>query len=37
MRTEHSDVWLGFRESQVAGFFGAARLQGHGYASLGVQ
>lgn len=37
MRAEHSDVWLGFRESQVAGFFGTARLQQHGYASLGMR
>jgi ArsR family transcriptional regulator len=37
MRTEHADVWLGFREDQVAGFFGAARLERHGYAPLGMQ
>jgi ubiquinone/menaquinone biosynthesis C-methylase UbiE len=37
MRTEHADVWLGFREDQVAGFFGAARLEHHGYAPLGMQ
>ena len=37
MRTEHADVWLGFREDQVAGFFGAARLRHHGYAPLGMQ
>lgn len=37
MRTEHADVWLGFSEEQVAGFFGAARLQHHGYAPLGMQ
>lgn len=37
MRTEHADVWLGFSEDQVAGFFGAARLQHHGYAPLGMQ
>jgi ubiquinone/menaquinone biosynthesis C-methylase UbiE len=37
MRTEHADVWLGFSEDQVAGFFGSARLQHHGYAPLGMQ
>jgi ubiquinone/menaquinone biosynthesis C-methylase UbiE len=37
MREEQADVWLGFRESQVADFFAAARLQEHGYASLGMQ
>jgi hypothetical protein len=37
MRTEHADVWLGFREDQIAAFFGAARLQHHGYAPLGMQ
>jgi hypothetical protein len=37
MRAEHADVWLGFREDQVAGFFDAARLQHHGYAALGMQ
>jgi ubiquinone/menaquinone biosynthesis C-methylase UbiE len=37
MRTEHADVWLGFREDQVAGFFAAARLQHYGYAPLGTQ
>ena len=37
MRTEHADVWLGFEKDQVAAFFGAARLQHHGYASLGMQ
>ena len=37
MRTEQADVWLGFREDQVAGFFGAARLRHHGYAPLGMQ
>ena len=37
MRTEHADVWLGFREDQVAGFLGAARLQHQGYAPLGMQ
>jgi ubiquinone/menaquinone biosynthesis C-methylase UbiE len=37
MRTEHADVWLGFREDQVAGFFAAARLAHYGYAPLGMQ
>jgi ubiquinone/menaquinone biosynthesis C-methylase UbiE len=37
MRTEHADVWLGFREDQVAGFFDAARVQHYGYAPLGMQ
>jgi ArsR family transcriptional regulator len=37
MHTEHADVWLGFRKDQVAGFFGAARLQHHGYVPLGMQ
>jgi ubiquinone/menaquinone biosynthesis C-methylase UbiE len=37
MRAEHADVWLGFSEDQVAGFFGAARLRRYGYAPLGMQ
>jgi ubiquinone/menaquinone biosynthesis C-methylase UbiE len=37
MRAEHADVWLGFREDQVAGFFGEARLGHYGYAPLGMQ
>jgi ubiquinone/menaquinone biosynthesis C-methylase UbiE len=37
MRTEHADLWLGFREDQVAGFFASARLERHGYAPLGMQ
>jgi ArsR family transcriptional regulator len=37
MRAEHADIWLGFSAEQIAGFFGAARLQHHGYASLGMQ
>jgi ubiquinone/menaquinone biosynthesis C-methylase UbiE len=37
MRTEHADVWLGFDEAQVAGFFGEARLAEYGYAPLGMQ
>jgi ArsR family transcriptional regulator len=37
MRTEQADIWLGFSEEQVAGFFGAARLHQYGYSSLGMQ
>jgi ArsR family transcriptional regulator len=37
MRTEHADIWLGFRQDQIAGFFGDARLAHHGYAPLGMQ
>lgn len=37
MRTEHADVWLGFTEDQVEGFFDAARLVHYGYAPLGMQ
>ena len=37
MRTEHADVWLGFSEPQVEGFFGDARLTQYGYAPLGMQ
>ncbi len=37
MRTEQADVWLGFTEDQVQGFFEAARLVDYGYASLGMQ
>jgi ubiquinone/menaquinone biosynthesis C-methylase UbiE len=37
MRTEHADVWLGFKESQVEGFFADARLEHYGYAPLGMQ
>lgn len=37
MRREHADVWLGFSESQVEGFFGEAGLAGYGYESLGMQ
>ena len=37
MRTEHADVWLGFREDQVGGFFASARLERYGYAPLGMQ
>ncbi len=37
MRTEQADLWLGFTEPDVAGFFQAARLVDYGYASLGMQ
>ena len=37
MRTEQADVWLGFTEHEVEGFFEAARLVDFGYASLGMQ
>jgi ubiquinone/menaquinone biosynthesis C-methylase UbiE len=37
MRTEHADVWLGFTEHQIEGFFGDARLSHYGYAPLGTQ
>jgi ArsR family transcriptional regulator len=37
MRTEQADLWLGFSQSQVEGFFGAARLVAYGYDSLGMQ
>jgi ubiquinone/menaquinone biosynthesis C-methylase UbiE len=38
MRSEHADVWLGFGEGQVEGFFGAAGLlRGYGYEALGMQ
>lgn len=37
MREEHADVWLGFEEKQVEGFFQAAGLTGYGYESLGMQ
>jgi ubiquinone/menaquinone biosynthesis C-methylase UbiE len=37
MREEHADLWLGFNEDQIAGFFAAARLSRYGYASLGMQ
>jgi ubiquinone/menaquinone biosynthesis C-methylase UbiE len=37
MRTEQADLWLGFREDQVAGFFASARLEHYGYAPLGMQ
>lgn len=34
MRTEHADVWLGFSQDQIAGFFRTARLKQRGYRSL---
>jgi ArsR family transcriptional regulator len=37
MREEHADVWLGFGEWQVEGFFSEAGLMGYGYESLGMQ
>ncbi len=37
MRTEQADLWLGFSETEVAGFFADARLVEYGYASLGMQ
>lgn len=37
MRTEHADVWLGFRQDQIAGFFGAARLEQQGFTLLGTR
>ncbi len=37
MRTEQADLWLGFTEDEVAGFFADARLVEYGYASLGMQ
>lgn len=37
MRTEQADIWLGFTEVQVAGFFADARLVEYGSASLGMQ
>lgn len=37
MRTAHADVWLGFTEAQVEGFFGEVRLRHYGYAPLGMQ
>jgi ubiquinone/menaquinone biosynthesis C-methylase UbiE len=37
MREEHADIWLGFSEEQVEGFFRGAGLVGYGYESLGMQ
>jgi ubiquinone/menaquinone biosynthesis C-methylase UbiE len=37
MREEHADVWLGFAEERVEGFFREAGLGGYGHESLGMQ
>jgi ubiquinone/menaquinone biosynthesis C-methylase UbiE len=37
MRTEQADIWLDFTPDQVEGFFGSARLDRYGYATLGSQ
>lgn len=37
MRLEHADVWLGFTEPQIRGFFEEAGLESHGYEPLGRQ
>jgi len=37
MREEHADVWLGFTQEQVDGFFREAGLENPGYESLGMQ
>jgi len=37
MREEHADIWLGFNEAQVEGFFRRARLTGYRYEPLGMQ
>jgi ArsR family transcriptional regulator len=37
MREEHADVWLGFSEGQIGGFFRAAGLTGFGYEPFGMQ
>lgn len=37
MRQEHADVWLGFTEEQVEGFFIEVGLEAYGYESLGMQ
>jgi len=37
MRTEQADLWLGFAEADVDGYFAASRLVEYGYASLGMQ
>ncbi|HEX6709661.1 MAG TPA: hypothetical protein VF068_04960 [Rubrobacter sp.] len=34
---EHPDVWLGFEQGQVEGFFRVARLTDYGYEPLGMQ
>lgn len=37
MQEEHADIWLGFNEEQIKGFFREARLGAYGYESLGMQ
>lgn len=37
MRLEHADVWLGFTEYQIRGFFEEAGLESRGYEPLGMQ
>jgi ubiquinone/menaquinone biosynthesis C-methylase UbiE len=37
MRTEQADLWLGFSQPQVEGFFASARLVAYGYDTLGMQ
>lgn len=37
MRVEQADLWLGFSAEQVRDYFGQARLEEYGYASLGMQ
>ena len=37
MQEEHADIWLGFNEQQVKGFFREAGLGAYGYESLGMQ
>ena len=37
MRAEQADLWLGFAEAEIEGFFQQARLVEYGYASLGQQ
>lgn len=37
MCEEHADIWLGFNEAPVEGFFREAQLIGYGYESLGMQ
>ncbi len=37
MQEEHADIWLGFNEQQIIGFFREAELVAYGYESLGMQ
>ena len=37
MRHEHADVWLGFEQHQLAGFFAESELAGYSVESLGMQ